>query len=54
MKNTKFALGLLAVLLCGSAGDRNGEVKMREGTITLPAYQVYAPEKAPLFERDFT
>ena len=53
MKKTKFALGLLAVLLCGSAGARNGEVKMREGTITLPAYRVNAPEKAPLFERDF-
>ena len=53
MKKTKFALGVLAVLLCGSAGARNGEVKMREGTITLPAYRVNAPEKAPLFERDF-
>ena len=53
MKKTKFALGVLAVLLCGRAGARNGEVKMREGTITLPAYRVNAPEKAPLFERDF-
>ena len=49
MKKTKFALGVLAVLLCGSAGARNGEVKMREGTITLPAYRENAPGKAPLF-----
>lgn len=32
---------------------QNGPVKMWEGTIDLPTYRVNAPEKAPLFERDF-
>ena len=31
----------------------NGSVKAWEGTIDLPTYIVNAPEKAPLFERDF-
>ena len=31
----------------------NGLVKMWEGVETLPTYRVNAPEKAPLFERDF-
>ena len=32
---------------------QNGPVKAWEGTIELPTYRVAAPEKAPLFERDF-
>ncbi len=32
---------------------QNGPVKMWEGTIDLPTYRVEAPERAPLFERDF-
>ena len=35
------------------AGAQNGPVKIWEGTIDLPTYRVNAPEKAPLFERDF-
>jgi len=30
-----------------------GDVRIWEGTITLPTYRVNAPEKAPLFSRDF-
>ena len=33
--------------------SQNGPVKMWEGTIELPTYRVNAPEKAPLFQRDF-
>ena len=40
-------------LLAFSAAAQNGPVKMWEGTIDLPTYRVNAPEKAPLFERDF-
>ena len=36
-----------------AAEAQNSPVKMWEGTITLPTYRVNAPEKAPLFERDF-
>jgi len=32
---------------------QNGPVKMWEGVENLPTYRVNAPEKAPLFERDF-
>lgn len=32
---------------------QNGPVRMWEGTIELPTYRVEAPERAPLFERDF-
>ena len=35
------------------AGAENGKVKIWEGTIDLPTYQTFAPEKAPLFARDF-
>ena len=41
---------LLAAL---SASAQNGPVKMWEGVENLPTYRVNAPEKAPLFERDF-
>ena len=36
-----------------TAGVQHGPVKMWEGTVELPTYRVNAPEKAPLFERDF-
>lgn len=43
-------LGLISTL---AVQAQNGPVKMWEGTIDLPTYRVSAPEKAPLFERDF-
>lgn len=52
MKNQIIAAAaLLMVSLTASA--QNGPVKMWEGTIDLPTYRVNAPEKAPLFARDF-
>lgn len=43
-----------AILLSGLAlSAQNGPVKMWEGVENLPTYRVNAPEKAPLFERDF-
>lgn len=45
------ALALLVTAAGLSA--QNGPVKAWEGTIDLPTYRVAAPEKAPLFERDF-
>lgn len=41
----------LAAFTAGA--QENGPVKAWEGTIDLPTYRVNAPEKAPLFERDF-
>lgn len=35
------------------AVTQHGPVMMWEGTLELPTYRVDAPEKAPLFERDF-
>lgn len=50
----KRILSVLAVLSASMlAAAQNGPVKMWEGTIDLPTYRVNAPEKAPLFERDF-
>ncbi|MBR1705716.1 MAG: DUF5107 domain-containing protein [Bacteroidales bacterium] len=48
----------LAVILWSLSGSlllaaQNGPVRIWEGTIDLPTYRVAAPEKAPLFERDF-
>lgn len=51
VKNLIFPLA--AALITISAAAQNGPVKMWEGTIELPTYRVNAPEKAPLFERDF-
>ena len=56
MQNNKMKKLLLvsaAALLAFTAAAQNGPVKMWEGTIDLPTYRVNAPEKAPLFERDF-
>lgn len=47
---------LIVLLLLVSAlvaNAQNGPVKAWEGVETLPTYRVNAPEKAPLFERDF-
>ncbi len=45
---------LMAIgLVSGAAAAQNGPVKMWEGKELLPTYIVDAPEKAPLFERDF-
>lgn len=41
------------LLACIVASAQNGPVKMWEGYENLPTYRVNAPEKAPLFERDF-
>ena len=51
MKKITLLISALMVILTMSA--QNGPVKMWEGTIDLPTYRVNAPEKAPLFERDF-
>ena len=51
MKKLLICLGMLLSGLALSA--QNGPVKMWEGVETLPTYRVNAPEKAPLFERDF-
>lgn len=50
MKKT-YAIILLFAALTASA--QNGPVKMWEGVENLPTYRVNAPERAPLFERDF-
>lgn len=44
-------LGLCAAIAGASA--QNEPVRAWEGTIDLPTYRVAAPEKAPLFARDF-
>lgn len=49
----RVSLSLALFCVAGGLSAQNGPVSMREGTITLPAYRVHAPEKAPLFERDF-
>ena len=51
MKKLFLATGILLASLALSA--QNGPVKMWEGVENLPTYRVNAPEKAPLFERDF-
>ena len=51
MKKLLICAGLLIASL--SAFAQNGPVKMWEGVENLPTYRVNAPEKAPLFERDF-
>ena len=51
MKKLFLATGILLASLSLSA--QNGPVKMWEGVENLPTYRVNAPEKAPLFERDF-
>ena len=52
-KTTMISTVLALALATFSAGAQNGPVKAWEGTIDLPTYRVSAPEKAPLFERDF-
>lgn len=51
MKKLLITVGVLLASLVLSA--QNGPVKMWEGVEVLPTYRVNAPEKAPLFERDF-
>ena len=51
MKKILIVLGLFFAGV--SLYSQNGPVKMWEGTIDLPTYRVNAPEKAPLFQRDF-
>ena len=49
----KITAAVAASLLALALGAQNGPVKIWEGTIDLPTYRVNAPEKAPLFARDF-
>ena len=51
MKKLLVSAGILLIALTAMA--QNGPVKMWEGYENLPTYRVNAPEKAPLFERDF-
>ena len=51
MKKLLISAGILVAAF--SAVAQNGPVKMWEGVENLPTYRVNAPEKAPLFERDF-
>ena len=48
-----FLVAFCAAFFLWQAAAQNGPVKMWEGTIDLPTYRVAAPEKAPLFARDF-
>ena len=43
----------LGIVSAVAVQAQNGPVRMWEGTIDLPTYRVEAPERAPLFERDF-
>ena len=52
MRKRFVLLTLLSLAGCIFAA-RGGEVKIWEGTITLPTYRVNPPEKAPFFSRDF-
>lgn len=53
MKKTIVSV-LSALLFAGATMTaQNGPVKIWEGTIDLPTYITYAPEKAPFFSRDF-
>ena len=52
IRKSIFAL-LLGIMSSAAVYAQNGPVKMWEGTIDLPTYRVDAPERAPLFERDF-
>lgn len=49
----RFVAFVILSLTWGLCWAQNGPVKIWEGTIDLPTYRVNAPEKAPLFERDF-
>lgn len=54
MSKKSLFLSLLALCVISFPGSSaNGPVKVWEGTISLPTYRVAAPEKAPLFARDF-
>ena len=53
MNKKRIATICLAALSTIMVSAKNGPVKMWEGTIDLPTYRVDAPERAPLFERDF-
>ncbi|MCM1502682.1 MAG: DUF5107 domain-containing protein [Bacteroidales bacterium] len=50
---TKTLFSAIGVLLAAGLSAQNGPVKMWQGEEILPTYRVNAPEKAPLFERDF-
>lgn len=54
MKKNKLVFLLMSALLAVMTSNaQNSPVRIWEGTIDLPTYRVDAPEKAPLFERDF-
>ena len=53
MKIRSLLVVALICLISISAMAQNGPVRISEGTIDIPTYRVSAPEKAPLFSRDF-
>ena len=53
MKIRNLLVFALICLISISAMAQNGPVRISEGTIDIPTYRVSAPEKAPLFSRDF-
>lgn len=53
MNKSKSILTVVSALTACVLSAQNGPVRIWEGTIDLPTYRVDAPEKAPLFERDF-
>lgn len=53
MKRINSLLLVISSTLLLLPNAKAGEVKMWEDSISLPAYRVNPPEKAPLFDRDF-
>ena len=53
MKMKRIIIAAAAALAALGMAAQNGPVRIWEGTIDLPTYRVNAPEKAPLFARDF-
>lgn len=47
------SLLIILSLVSAAAFAQNGPVRIWEGTLDIPNYRVNAPEKAPLFTRDF-
>lgn len=54
MNNKTLILALAAALGMQNALAAEGDVKAWEGTLTLPTYTLNAPEKAPIFQRDWS
>lgn len=52
----KILLNLLIIVsgLLSVNATENGQVKLWEGTLKLPTYQLNSPEAAPIFDRDYS